>query len=252
MQEKKVTLRYRVIKWFVRTFYKKYKVFGLENLPDEPCIIVGNHCQLHGPLACELYFPADKYIWCAGQMMHLREVPAYAYADFWGQKPKRSRWYYKICSYLMAPLCVCIFSNAHTIPVYHDIRLLTTFKESMRLLSEGANLIVYPEHDKKHNEILYDFQRNFIDVAKSYYRREQKELVFVPMYIAPRLNAIYLGKPTRYSAESGIEIERDRITDYLMTEITEMARALPEHTVIPYRNIRKKLYPKNTDRKDYR
>ena len=80
----------------------------------------------------------------------------------------------------------------------------------------------------------------------------QKELVFVPMYIAPRLNAIYLGKPTRYSAESGIEIERDRITDYLMTEITEMARALPEHTVVPYRNIRKKLYPKNTDRKDYR
>jgi hypothetical protein len=105
MQEKKVTLRYRIIKWFVRLFYKKYKVVGLENLPDEPCIIVGNHCQLHGPLACELYFPADKYIWCAGQMMHLKEVPAYAFEDFWSQKPKRSQWYYKICSYLIAPLC---------------------------------------------------------------------------------------------------------------------------------------------------
>ena len=27
--------------------------------------------------------------------------------------------------------------------------------------------------------------------------------------------------------------------------ITEMAASLPEHTVIPYRNIPKRLYPKN-------
>ena len=251
MQEKKVTWRFRVIKWLVRTFYKKYKIYGLENLPDEPCIVVGNHCQLHGPLACELYFPAHKYIWCAGQMMHLKEVPAYAFEDFWSQKPKRSQWYYKLCSYLIAPLSVCIFGNAHTIPVYHDARLITTFKESMRLLAQGANMIVFPEYDKKHNEILYDFQRNFIDIAKYYHRREKKELCFVPMYIAPKMKAVYLGKPTRFSAEAGIDTERDRITDYLMREITEIARALPEHTVTPYRNIPKKLYPKNTDRKEY-
>ena len=67
------------------------------------------------------------------------------------------------------------------------------------------------------------------------------------MYIAPKRKTIYLGKPTRYSAEAGIDVERDRITEYLMHEITEMARALPEHTVTPYRNIPKKLYPKNTD-----
>ena len=73
----------------------------------------------------------------------------------------------------------------------------------------------------------------------------------MPMYIAPKMKAVYLGKPTRFSAEAGIDTERDRIIDYLMREITEIARALPEHTVTPYRNIPKKLYPKNTDRKEY-
>ena len=252
MQAKKVTILYRIIKWLLRLFYKKYKVYGTENLPSEPCVVVGNHCQLHGPLACELYFPAHKYIWCAAQMMDAKEVPAYAFEDFWSQKPKRSHWYYKLCSYLITPFSVCIFNNAHTVPVYHDARLITTFKESMRLLGEGANVIVFPEHDQKHNEIVYDFQRNFIDLAKYYHRREKKELCFVPMYIAPRMKAVYLGKPTRYSAEVGIDTERDRIADYLMAEITEIAHALPEHTVTPYRNIPKNLYPKNTDRKNYR
>ena len=42
-----------------------------------------------------------------------------------------------------------------------------------------------------------------------------------------------------------MEGERSRIRDYLMQEITDIACALPEHTVVPYRNIPKKYYPSN-------
>ena len=37
----------------------------------------------------------------------------------------------------------------------------------------------------------------------------------------------------------------ERICSYLMKEITEIARGLPKHTVVPYRNIPKKEYPFN-------
>lgn len=40
--------------------------------------------------------------------------------------------------------------------------------------------------------------------------------------------------------------ERKRICDALMDDITAMALSLPEHTVVPYPNIPKKQYPKNT------
>ena len=82
---------YRIIRWFVWLFYPEIEVIGRENLPDEPCIIVGNHAQMNGPIASELYFPVERYTWCAREMMHLKEVPAYAFRDFWNMKPLYNR-----------------------------------------------------------------------------------------------------------------------------------------------------------------
>ena len=65
------------------------------------------------------------------------------------------------------------------------------------------------------------------------------------MYIAPKLKKICLGKPVQFCADEPIDTQRSRICNYLMDEITAIAEALPEHIVVPYRNIRKKDYPSN-------
>ncbi|MBQ9915427.1 MAG: hypothetical protein IJO50_04705, partial [Clostridia bacterium] len=93
-----------------------------------------------------------------------------------------------------------------------------------------------------------DFQEGFVDVARLYEKRTGKALSFVPLYIAPGLRKMYLGKPIRFSAGAPISQERRRICEYLMNEITEMACSLPEHRVVPYRNIPKGMYPKNTEK----
>lgn len=246
MQEKKKWAHlYAAIKWMVKTCYPRIEVVGTENLPDEPVIIVGNHCQMNGPIVGELYVPGEPYIWCAGEMMHLKEVPAYAFRDFWSQKPKWTHPFYKLLSYVIAPFSVCVFNNARTIGVYHDTAILSTFKNTVKKLQDGKSVLIFPEHDEKHNQIVNDFQDKFIDVARVYYKRTGKEVAFVPMYIAPKLKKIFLGKPVRFCAAAQTDAERSRICNYLMDEITAIAEALPEHTVVPYRNIRKKDYPSN-------
>ena len=245
MCEKLASVIYRGIKYLVKIVYPRIEVIGTENLPHEAAVIVANHAQMNGPIACELYFPGKRYAWCAGQMMHLKDVPSYAYEDFWSRKPRFSRWFYKILSYIIAPLSVCVFNNANTIGVYRDSRIISTFKNTVNKLQEDANIIIFPEHDIDCNHIIYEFQDRFIDVARLYYKRTGKELNFVPMYIAPKLRKMYLGKPIRFCASNSMESERRRICDYLMTEITEIACSLPEHTVVPYRNIPKKNYPSN-------
>lgn len=245
MDEKKISPIYKVIKWLVWLFYPRIEVVGKENLPEEEAIIVGNHTQMNGPIACELYFPGTHYTWCAGQMMHLKEVPGYAYQDFWSHKPKYLRWFYKLLSYLIAPLSVCVFNNANTIGVYHDTRILSTFKTTIGRLQEGASVIIFPEHAVPHNHIICQFQDKFIDIARLYYKRTKKELAFVPLYIAPALKKMYLGKPVRFCAANPMEEERQRICEHLMNQITEIACSLPEHTVIPYSNIPKREYPSN-------
>ena len=67
------------------------------------------------------------------------------------------------------------------------------------------------------------------------------------MYIAPALKSAYLGEAITFDPTAKIDDERERIAVYLKEEITRIAKNLPEHTVVPYRNIPKRQWPKNTD-----
>lgn len=246
--KKKNTFSYicfRIIRFLIWLFYPKITVEGIENLPKEACVVVGNHSQMNGPICGEIHFPGKRKIWCAHQMMYLKEVPAYAYQDFWSGKPKAIRWFYKLLSYIIAPVSACIFTNANTIPVFRDSRLLTTFKQTISALEAGENVIVFPECYEPHNHIVYTFQDHFIDVAKLYYKRTGKAVSFVPLYIAPALKKMYIGKPVPFNPEQPIETQRKEIAAYLMNEITEIAVKLPRHRVVPYPNLPKKEYPFN-------
>ena len=234
-----------IIKFFVRVFSPKMQIEGESSLPTEPSIIVANHAQMYGPIACELYLPEHCTIWCAGEMMKFKEVPAYAYQDFWSQKPVWSRPFYKLLSYLIAPLSVLVFNNARTIAVYKDGRLKNTFRDSLDELLKGNSVVVFPEHNQPHNPIVYEFQEGFVDIARLYHKRTGKEINFVAMYISPALGKMCLGEPVKYVADAPAHRERARICNHLMQEITHLARALPRHRVVPYPNISKKLYPLN-------
>ncbi|MEI3094484.1 MAG: hypothetical protein V8T48_11405 [Oscillospiraceae bacterium] len=200
MGERKISPLYRLIKAAVRAVYPKIKVVGEENLPPEPVVYVGNHSQMNGPIACELYTPGEHYIWCAGEMMDKKEVPAYAYQDFWSEKPKAVRWFYKLLSYIIAPLSQLVFTNANTIGVYHDAKIITTFKKTVTALQEGASVVIFPEHHVPRNNIICEFQDRFIDVAKLYYKRTGKALAFVPQYLAPKLENHVSGQAHPLSA----------------------------------------------------
>lgn len=247
MKKKKTSIQFKIIKTLIRLIYGKIEIVGSENLPADNAVIVANHTQMNGPIATELYMPDNCYIWCAGQMMNYKEVPEYAFNDFWSQKPKWQHPFFKFLSYLITPLSVCIFNNARTIAVYHDMRVMSTFKNSINMLRNGANLLIFPEKDVKHNNILYEFQKNFIDIATLYYKKTGISLTFVPMYIAPKLKKMYIGKGIIFDPTQKPEDEKERIATYLSDEITAIARALPLHTVIPYRNIPKKHYLTNKD-----
>ena len=61
MEKRKDRWLYLAVKWCVKTLYPRIRVEGLENLPTEGAIIVGNHCKMNGPIASELYAPGKHY-----------------------------------------------------------------------------------------------------------------------------------------------------------------------------------------------
>ena len=44
---------YKIVWRLVWIFYPRYTIEGLENLPEEPAIVVGNHSQAHGAIVAE-------------------------------------------------------------------------------------------------------------------------------------------------------------------------------------------------------
>ena len=234
---------YRPIKGLVRLVYPKTKVIGAEKLPEGAAVVVGNHSQLHGPVACELYFPGRHATWCAGEMMALREVPAYAYRDFWSGKPGVVKPFFRLASYLIAPLSVVIFNNADCIGVYRDKRVISTFRRTAECLREGRRVIIFPEKAEPGDGFLYAFQEGFVDCARSYCRQTGEGLSFVPLYVAPALHTLYLGDPVPFDPKTPIALERERICRAMSEGILALARALPEHRVVPYLNLPKKDWP---------
>ena len=241
---------FRIIRFIVWVVYPKTEFHGMENLPDEAFIAVGNHAQMNSPIVCELYFPRPNLIWTAGEMMHIKEVPEYSYRDFWSYKPKHIRWFYKLLSYIVAPISACIFNNAKCIGVYHDSRIIGTFRHTVSALSEGKSIVILPENYTPYNNLVWDFTDRFVDVGSMYYRKTGRDVSFVPMYIAPALKSAYFGKPVKYNHNEKKESERERICRALQEGITEVAVNLPEHKVVPYPNMSKKDYPTNRDVKE--
>ena len=236
---KKKGMLFKFCAIFVKMFCKRSEFIGIENLPEEPCIFAGNHAQMFGPINAELYFPTKKLIWCDGPMMNRKEFPQYAYSNFWGGKPN---FFQKILAPLLAPLITYIFRTADALPVYRDMRIMQTYKQSTEALKDGANIVILPECPEEHNEIVNKFNEYFIDVARFYYKHEGKELSFVPMYYCVELKKTLIGKPIKFDAGKSIENERKRICEYLMNEITSLAKSLPVHKVIPFNSVNKKYY----------
>ncbi len=238
-------LVYRILRKMAEILMPEFIPEGTENLPDGPCVVVGNHSQVYGPVAAELYFPREHYTWCISEMMERDKVADYAYTDFWSKKPVVTRPFFKLFSHIIPGIAESVFNDAATIPVYRDKRVMMTFQISCDKLRDGAAIVIFPEDYTEYNNIVHDFQRGFVHVGKYYFRQTGKAIPFVPMYICPKLGKMVFGKPIVYDPSRSCGEEAERICTYLQDSISEMAYSLPRHRVVPYPNVSKKYYPLN-------
>lgn len=234
---------YRAVRAVIRLLFPKPEFTGLENLPQgRPCIVVGNHAHAYGPFYAELYLPFERATWCIGEMMDMKALPDYAFTDFWSKKPRWCRWFYRLLSYVIAPLCVAVLKHARCIGVYKDHRIMLTMRESLKHMKAGENIVIFPEHEVTHNAIVWEFQEGFVNLASLYVRQTGAPIDFVPMYIAPKLRRVCFGPPVAFDPGANAREEAHRVCVALMDAVTALALALPPHIAVPYPNLPKNRY----------
>ena len=224
-------LGYEIIKWIVMRFLPKQR-FLWSKEPEEPSVFVCNHAMAYGPIAMVTYFPRPFRIWAVQEMCDRNTAAEYAYRDFWSHK--KCRWFYRLLARLTAPLLAYLMAGAQAIPVYHDSRIMTTFRLSRETLEQGRHVVLFAENRNPYSRYHNELCDGFVSLGRYVYRKTGKRLAFHAIYACKPLNTILAGEPVVYNPENPPAEERKRIARYLMESMTALAESLPAHEPVPF------------------
>lgn len=233
---------YRLFFFFFLFKYRPYRVeFEVQPKPKELAIYISNHCQAYGPIIYQMYWnrrsgmPVNKRprIWATSELVRFKE--AYKFFKLVTVRRSKRKRLWKFLSAILSPIAVFIFRGGEVIPVYRSDKISITHQKSVDTLREGRDVIVLPENPTRKNDIIHYFNIGFVDVAKKAYEELGIIVPFYPMYLAPNLKRIQVGKPIYYNPNNDQYEERVRIINYLEDAVTELGRSLPEHKVIYFK-----------------
>jgi len=180
---------------------KPVKTFWAEPYDGRSAVFVANHDRAYGPIAMMGWFDQRDTLcpWINAQMLSAREAPAYIRGDFWWDP--NGRWAkledYTL-SYLAALCLPPILRGSDCIPVYHDAGVLKTLKKSIRAISEGKNILLFPEHPTGFLTYSKTVDPGFVSLGRLSWARLKKQISFYPVHIDWDAQRIDVGAPIVY------------------------------------------------------
>mgnify|MGYP004490599155 FL=1 len=199
---------YRALSAVVRTITPRMKTIWDEPFNGEACVFVGNHAGAFGPIDMCTKFPLrdDCHPWMNASVLHAKEVPAYVRQDYWW-KPgcKLEPLYNATLPYLAAAVLPPILRLVPGVPVYHDMRVMTTMRQSLRLLKAGQHLVIFPEQPSGYQSHHDWINTGFLQLAPMYYKMSGKKLSFYPVHLDYHNHTFHVAKPVIFDPERTLE-----------------------------------------------
>jgi hypothetical protein len=213
----------------IRQLFFRSRLHGAGNIStEEPVIMVANHAGSFGPVSVITSVPRRMHPWVAHEVTDLRTVSARIQADFLEQelhlRPPLSTWLGR----LIGRICVALMKDIGAIPVYpRSKRIRGTVQESLRLMGEGKNILVFAEDSKSPlNEVICEFCTGFIHLAKLYYEQTRKAVQFIPIAVNRKVRGILVGAPIRFDAANPFPSEKQRLKKELESTVYTLYREL--------------------------
>ena len=214
----------RMLMFFLRCVMP-HQLKDVENVrlaEDDPIVYLCNHGEFYGPIAGMLYCPGFTRPWTISELCcDAQEATAYVKRYTlkkvdWADKTKQ-----RVAKFI-AKNMLRLMQAVKSIPVFrHKPReLMSTFRQSVEALQNGANLLIFPEDpDTDPNSPGYKsgrpptLFRGFPMLAQVYYNRTGKCCRFVPVLCHKGGRTVSFGTEILYDPNNDPIAERDRIVD---------------------------------------
>ncbi|MEG0833332.1 MAG: hypothetical protein RSG78_04870, partial [Oscillospiraceae bacterium] len=116
-----------------------------------------------------------------------------------------------------------LFRGSGGIPVYHDMRVMQTFRESAEKLKSGKNIIIFPEKPVGYNEYSKELSTGFTSIARHLLREGCKPPKFYPVHIDWKRKKITVGSPVSYDPNLPVKEESIAIVSKLARTVNGSA-----------------------------
>ena len=202
---------------FVRAVTPAMTTQWEEPFRGEPSVFVCNHAGAFGPDMCTK-FPLREHChtWMNAQMLDPKQVPAYVRQDYWWRPGSFFEPLYNVTlPYLAAAILPPILRLAPTVPVYHDGRVLTTMRQSLRWLKSGEHLVIFPEQPSGFQSHHSWINTGFLNIATMYYRATGKALIFYPVHVDYRRHVFQVARPIAFDTARTLEEQQEELVEVL-------------------------------------
>ena len=202
---------YQALCSFVRACTPRMKTVWAEPFSGAPSVFVCNHAGAFGPIDMCVKFPLrDKcHAWVNAQVLDAKQVPAYVRQDYWW---KPGSLLAPLCNvtlpYLAAAVLPPILNAAPTIPVYHDARVMTTMRQSLKWLKAGEHLIIFPEQPSGFQSHHDWINTGFLNIATMYYRATGEALTFYPVHVDYHRHVFDVAPPILFDTTQTLETQQ--------------------------------------------
>jgi len=188
---------------------------------QEPAIFVSNHADAFGPLALFFYFPVKLYPWVMFNLMDRQTCARFLKENYFISVLHLPRPIATWISHLIADLCVSLFRQIGTIPVYHNSRrIIETISRSIFYIEEGRSLLIFPEvPDAYLNRYINRFNTGFIEIAKKVGKDGHRTINIYPVSVNRARRLISLGQPSVYDITKSYPEERKRLEAELEAKV---------------------------------
>jgi len=213
---------YTVLAALIRGFSQPMTTVWDVPFDGAPAVFCPNHAGAFGPMEICAKFSLRKKLhpWMNDGMMHAGTTPAYVRQDYWWKpgcfwEPLLTR----TLPYIAAALIPPILRSVPGVPVYHDNRVVQTFRKSLAYLQAGEHLVIFPEQPdgfQSHGPKLND---GFLHIAPLVYRKLGIALKFYPVFIDRKNRVMRVGPPAPYDPAVPITGQSEKIMNIIRAGI---------------------------------
>lgn len=197
-----------------------------EPFAGAPSVFVANHAGSAGPIFMAAKFEERKncYFWIISTMFDRKAVPDYIRKDGWWKpggrlEPVLSRVVTAAVSLIIPP----VFNHVKAIPVFHDNRIINTFRQSVRVMKSGSNIVIFPEIPVGPSIYKENISDGWLHIGELWSRITGECLRIYPAYADTKRRMIRIARPALYEPKRDFDEQKKEIIPYVESIIRNRA-----------------------------